>query len=100
MYLKRSAVVLLALIVLAAFVPAQSPDAVKLPDTAAGKTLAAFLTAFNTGDIQALRRFHSERGADEGNAEEDLNFFKQCEGLKLNKVLKSSDYEIEVLAQA
>ncbi len=100
MYLKRSAIVFLGSIFLAGLVAAQTSDAVKLPDTAAGRTLSAFLTAFNTGDIQALRRFHSERGANEDNAQEDLNFYNQCGGLKLNKVVKSSDYEIEVLTQA
>ena len=98
--MKRSAIAFFGSIFLAGLVSAQTPDAVKLPDTAAGKTFSAFLTAFNTGDIQALRRFHSERGANEDNAQEDLNFFNQCGGLKLNKVLKSSDNEIEVLTQA
>ena len=100
MYLKRSAIGFLGSIFLVGLVAAQTSDAVKLPDTAAGKTLSAFLTAFNTGDLQALRRFHSERGADEGNAQEDLNFYNKCGGLKLNKVVKSSDYEIEILTQA
>jgi CubicO group peptidase (beta-lactamase class C family) len=100
MHLQRSVIILLGSILLAGLVSAQNSDSVKLPDTAAAKTLSAFLTAFNTGDIQALRRFHSERGANEENAQEDLNFYNQCGGLKLNKVVKSSDYEIEVLTQA
>ncbi len=73
---------------------------VSLPDTSAGRTLRAFLTAFNTGDIEALKRFHREHGGDEANAQEDLGFFRQSGGLKLHSVAQSGDYEIEVVVQA
>ncbi|MGA9771155.1 MAG: serine hydrolase domain-containing protein [Blastocatellia bacterium] len=99
MYLKRSAIVSLVSVFLAAMVIAQTSDTVKLPDTPVGRTLAAFLAAFNSGNPDTLRRFHAERGGNEENAEQDMNFYKQTGGLKLNRVAQSSDYEIEVLVQ-
>ncbi len=100
MYLKRSAIVSLVSVFLAAIVIAQTNDGVKLPDTPAGRTFAAFLTAFNSGSLDALRRFHSERGGNEENADQDMSFYKQSGGLKLSRVIESGDYQIEVLVQA
>jgi CubicO group peptidase (beta-lactamase class C family) len=99
MYLKSSAIVSLVSVFLAAMVIAQTSDGVKLPDTPAGRTFAAFLTAFNSGNADTLRRFHAERGGNEENAEQDMNFYKKTGGLKLNRVAQSSDYEIEALVQ-
>jgi CubicO group peptidase (beta-lactamase class C family) len=79
---------------------APSTDEVKLPDTPAGKTLKAFLQAFNTGSLEALKKFHSEHGGNADNANEDLNFFNQCGGLKIHRVNTASDHSIEVLTQA
>jgi CubicO group peptidase (beta-lactamase class C family) len=79
---------------------APSTDEVKLPETPAGKTLKAFLQAFNTGNLEALKKFHSEHGGNADNANEDLNFFNQCGGLKVHSVKASSDQAIEVLTQA
>jgi CubicO group peptidase (beta-lactamase class C family) len=75
-------------------------DEMKFPETAAGKTLKAFLQAFNTGELEALKKFHGERGGNVDNANQDLNFFNQCGGLKVHSVRTSSDYSIEVLTQA
>ncbi|HST21202.1 MAG TPA: hypothetical protein VLR90_08815, partial [Blastocatellia bacterium] len=99
MYLKRSAIVSLVSVFLAAIVIAQTNDAVKLPDTPAGKTFAAFLTAFNSGSLETMRRFHSARGGNDENADQDMNFYKQSGGLKLSRVIQSGDYQIEVLVQ-
>src|SRR2546423_8414211 len=77
MFLKRLAIVSLVSIFLAAQVTAQTPDGAKLPDTPAGRTLAAFLTPLNSGNLETLRRFHSERGGNENNAQEDMNFYNQ-----------------------
>lgn len=96
-HLKNSATVALIAAVLAALAIAQTRDSVKLPDTPAGKTLAAFLAAFNSGSIDTMRRFHSERGSDTGNADQDLEFYNQSGGLTLHSVKLSSDYEIEAL---
>ncbi len=73
--------------------------AVALPSTPAGKTFGAFLAAFNSGNLDALRKFHQERGGNPTNAEQDMNFYNQSGGLKLHSIKKSSDTEIEVLAQ-
>ncbi|MEP7274140.1 MAG: serine hydrolase domain-containing protein, partial [Acidobacteriota bacterium] len=79
----------------------QAPTApTALPNTPAGRTLRAFLDAFNTGEIEALRRFHREHGGDEAYAEKDLGFFKESGGLKVHRITRSSDYEIEILAQS
>ncbi len=87
-------------LLLATLCAAQTSEGVKLPDTPIGRTLGAFLAAFNTGDIQTLRRFHAEHGDNEELAQQDIDFYGQSGGLKLFKVIKSSDFEIEVLAQA
>jgi CubicO group peptidase (beta-lactamase class C family) len=77
-----------------------SSDRVKLPDTPAGKTLAAFLQAFNTGSLEAMKKFHTEHGGNQGNADKDLGFYNQSGGLKLHHVRGANEYAIEVLAQA
>jgi CubicO group peptidase (beta-lactamase class C family) len=99
MHLKRSAIVSLISIFLAALAAAQAPDNANLPDTPAGRAFAAFLTAFNSGNIETMRRFHFERGGDSGNADQDMSFYKQSGGLKLSKVVLSSDYEIDALVK-
>ncbi len=77
--------------------PAES--GVTLPNTPAGKTFGAFLATFNSGSLEALRKFHQERGGNPDNAGQDLNFYSQSGGLKLHSIKRSSDTEIEVLAQ-
>lgn len=77
----------------------QSGEEVKLPDTPAGKTFAAFLVAFNSGDIEVMRKFHSDRHGNPDNAEKDLGAYKQTGGLKLIKVNRSADYALEVLVE-
>ena len=71
----------------------------KLPDTPAGKTLGEFIKAFNTGDLETLKRFHKERGGDEENAQQDLEFHRRSGGLKLHSVTRSEQFEIEALVQ-
>ncbi len=72
---------------------------VKLPDTPAGKTLGKFIQAFNTGDLETLKRFHKEHGGNEENAQQDVGFYQQSGGLTLRSVARSAELEIEVLAQ-
>ncbi|HEX8090764.1 MAG TPA: hypothetical protein VF762_18035 [Blastocatellia bacterium] len=79
--------------------PAASDLGIGLPDTPAGKTVAEFFRAFNSGDSAIMRRFHEEHGASPENADQDMEFYKQSGGLKPHSV-KSSDSEgIEVLVQ-
>jgi CubicO group peptidase (beta-lactamase class C family) len=78
---------------------ASSDKQIELPDTPAGKTLAAFIQALNTGDHETLKRFHKERGGGEENARQDIGFYQQSGGLKLHSVIRSDQFEIEVLTQ-
>jgi hypothetical protein len=98
---KRAIISLLALFTLISLplVQAQSSEDVKLPETPAGKTFAAFLVAFNSGDIEVMRKFHNDRKGNPENAERDLDAYKQTGGLKLIKVNSSSDYALEVLVE-
>jgi CubicO group peptidase (beta-lactamase class C family) len=71
-----------------------------LPETAAGRTLGEFLAAFNTGDENLMKRFHREHGGNEANSERDMGFYKESGGLRVARVMRSSDFEIEVLVKA
>src|SRR5262249_27662744 len=72
---------------------------IELPDTPPGKTLEEFIKAFNTGELEPLKRFHKEHGGDEENAWQDMGFFQQTGGLKPHSVKRSDEFGIEVLAQ-
>ncbi len=67
---------------------------------AAGETAPAAMNflANTTGDPQSLKRFHKERGGDEENAQQDVAFYQQSGGLKLHSIVRSEQFEIEVLA--
>jgi hypothetical protein len=77
----------------------QATSEVKLPDTPAGKTFAAFLKAFNTGDVEILKKFHTEYGGNPANAQKDMGFYEQSGGIKLVSIGKSSDYTLEVVIE-
>ncbi len=70
------------------------------PDTPAGKTLDKFLKALNSGDLATMKKFHQETGGDVENAQEDLGFHQQSGGLNPHSVVRSAEFEIEILAQA
>lgn len=72
---------------------------VKIPDTTAGKTFAAFLDALNSGDINKMKAFHTDRGGSEENADKDLGFYQQSGGLKVISVAASEEYMITVIAE-
>ncbi|MEN3330909.1 MAG: hypothetical protein V7641_274 [Blastocatellia bacterium] len=97
--LKNSAAIAFVAALLAALAIAQTPDSVKLPETPAGKTFGAFLVALNSGNLDTLRRFHSERHGNVDDADQDMEFYNQSGGLVLHGVKQSSDYEIETLVQ-
>jgi CubicO group peptidase (beta-lactamase class C family) len=97
--LKNSAAITFVAALLAALAIAQTPDSVKLPETPAGKTFGAFLIALNSGNLDTMRRFHSERNGNVDNADLDLNFYNDTGGLVLHSIKQSSDYEIETLVQ-
>jgi len=97
--LKTSAAIAFVAALLAALAIAQTPASVRLPDTPAGKTFSAFLVALNSGNLETMRRFHSERNGNVDNAGQDMEFYDQSGGLTLHSVKQSSDYEIETLVQ-
>src|SRR5512139_1885680 len=64
--------------------PSASETGGELPDTPAGKALGEFIRAFNTGDLETLKRFHRERGGDEENARQDVGFYQESGGLRIH----------------
>ena len=80
----------------------------KIPSTLAGRSLAAYLKAFNTGSFEVIRRFVSEDfsqsslariPADE-RATNDTLVYGDTRGLDLFSTEQSTEYLITVLAQA
>ena len=99
-YLKISVMAPVVFLFLAVMAVAQTIDNVKIPDSPVGKAFVSFLTAFNSGDIEKLRSFHTEYGGDPSNADMDMQVHSQIGVLKPHSVITSSDYEIHVLVQA
>src|SRR5262245_61200918 len=79
--------------------PAGEAGTVNLPDTPAAKTFAAFLKAFNSGDIEVMKKFHTDHSGDPGNAEKDMEFYQQSGGIKVSSIKSSSDYALEVIIE-
>jgi hypothetical protein len=77
-----------------------SPLDEELSKTPAGKTVAKFFAAFNSGDLKVMRAFHESFGGDLENAEKDKEFYDQTGGLKLHSLTSSATNKISVLAQA
>lgn len=69
-----------------------------LPDSPVGRAVGLFVTALNSGSLPALEKFHTDRGGDAEAAQQDLQFAEQSGGLELRKVVKASDFEIDVEA--
>jgi len=76
-----------------------SPLEEELSRTPAGKTVARFLAAFNSGDLKVMRAFHESFGGDLENAEKDKEFYEQTGGLKPHRLTGSSKDKIAVLVQ-
>ena len=64
---------------------AATPDE-ELAKTPAGKTVAKFFAAFNSGDLKQMRAFHESTGGDAENADKDFEFFERTGGLKVHSV--------------
>jgi hypothetical protein len=77
-----------------------SPLDEELSKTPAGKTVAKFFAAFNSGDLKTMRAFHESTGGDPENADKDLGFHEQTGGLKLHSLTSTAGDKIAVLAQA
>lgn len=97
--LAAIAIASLATLVMAGAATKTNEDAVKFPDTPAGKTVAEFFTAFNSGNVETMKKFHLAHGGNEENAEKDKEIFERTGGLKPHSVKRSEKTEIEVLVQ-
>ena len=71
----------------------------ELSKTPAGKTVAKFLAALNSGDIKTMRAFHESFGGNVENAEKDMDFYEQSGGLKPHSLTSHEKNKINVLAQ-
>jgi hypothetical protein len=96
--ISKTLFAVLALTGLATLAIAQE-EAVKFPDTPAGKTVAEFFAAFNSGNIETMKKFHQAHGGPEDNAEKDKEIFEKTGGLKVHSIKRSEKTEIEVLVQ-
>lgn len=86
----------------------QSKESAVIPVTPAGQRLAEFLRAYNTADLNVLRKFATEyfdksalekRSADE-RASTSIATFKLTRQLNLHSIERSTDYEVEALCQS
>lgn len=77
--------------------PAEEP--VKFPDTPAGKTVAEFFKAFNSGRVETMKKFHQDHGGNVENAEKDKDAYDQTGGLKVHSITRAEKAEIELLVQ-
>ncbi|HYP01164.1 MAG TPA: hypothetical protein VER76_13310 [Pyrinomonadaceae bacterium] len=71
----------------------------ELSKTPAGKTVAKFFAALQSGDIKKMRAFHESFGGNPENAEKDMDFYEQTGGLKLHSLTHPAKEQISVLAQ-
>ncbi|HYP25360.1 MAG TPA: S41 family peptidase [Blastocatellia bacterium] len=95
----------LALLIVSAM--AQAGDGLKLPETSAGRRLSAFVSAFNTGDLKAMRDFHQNNdsegvlaGGVEGMLEQDKQMQQELGTFAVRKILDSSEHAVEAVLQA
>ena len=69
-----------------------------LPDTPVGKAVGLFVKALNSGSLAELEKFHQDRGGEVDMAQQDFEFALQSGGLDFQKVVKASDFEIDIEA--
>ena len=87
--------------------PAKDEAAPKLPDTPAGRQLKAWLSAFNSGDADTIRRFLSANLAKAAvqemsvpeRVDRELFVYRDTGGLSVTKIEKSTAQEIVVVAK-
>ena len=81
---------------------AGSTESPQFPDTSAGQAFQQLLTAFNAGDVEALRAFHHEHSpADlvEAHTALDLQAFTQTGGIDPVKIARSEEYELALIGR-
>ena len=71
----------------------------ELSKTPAGRTVAKFLAAFNSGDLKTMRAFHESTGGDPENADKDAEFYEKTGGLKPHSLTSSGKDNLNVLVQ-
>jgi CubicO group peptidase (beta-lactamase class C family) len=88
--------------------PDREKQRAAIPETPAGQQLDGFLRAYNTGDLNSLRKFIAEhfdrdalaqRSADE-RASTGVATFKITRQLNLYRIERATDYEVEALCQS
>jgi len=72
---------------------------VPLPDTPAGKIFAEYLVAFNSGDLNQLKRFYVDLGWDNGVSDRVQRHVEISGGMTLLRVEQSEPLKILVLLQ-
>lgn len=86
------------LVILFAFLTAQQPETVNIPNTPAGHTLKAWLDAFNSGDRPTeekyLKTYDPERSLDD-----EMRFRGMTGGFILTQILKSEPQRIEFMVK-
>ncbi|HKG21649.1 MAG TPA: S41 family peptidase [Blastocatellia bacterium] len=107
MKLKKIIGISFSFILLMASAMAQAGDGLKLPQTPAAKRMSAFVSAFNSGEVKAMRDFHQDNDAEgvlAGGVERMLEQDKQMQQdfgtLAVRKVLDSSEHSITAVLQA
>jgi CubicO group peptidase (beta-lactamase class C family) len=102
MSMKRNLLVSLIILIAAACASAQSTVAPKLPDTEAGRLVAAYIETFNSGDEQKMRDFLAANVSPDALKQRPLDarleVYRQLRegmgGLELNRVTRASDNSI------
>lgn len=83
-----------------AHAPQAQPAAVTIPDTAAGKQFAAWLTAFNSGDRAQMEAVGSHfADSVDRSTEGMLDFYRRTGGFDLKKIDEATDTKITGLLQ-
>ncbi|HVF88866.1 MAG TPA: S41 family peptidase [Blastocatellia bacterium] len=107
MKLKKITGISFSFILLIVSAMAQAGDGVKLPQTAAAQRMSAFVSAFNSGEANAMRDFHLNNdaaGVLAGGVERMLDQDKQMQqdfgALTVRKVLDSSEHSITAVLRA
>ena len=109
--MKRFPILLTLLLTASSLTFGQSKDAEALvPKTMAGKVFVKFMQAYNSGDVNIMRRFFLEHDPNQdskkrnSSVEQRVSFldmvYKDYGKLNLRKVELSTEYEITVLCQA
>ena len=81
-----------------AFTQPEAPVLI-LPATPVGKAVGLFVKAMNSGSLEELEKFHTDRGGEAEAAQQDFGFYQQSGGLDLQKVVAASDFQMDIEAK-